>query len=165
MVEADDSPLNHLTSGMAESLRAHGVRATPQREAIYDALIHSKNHPSADELFHAVQARLPGLSLATVYNTLETLVDAGLCRKVPAGYVTRYDADTSDHVHVQLEDGRVVDVPGDLSRRMLEGIPPATLAAIGRSLGIDITGLRVELTARQARPAETQPGTNAHASA
>ena len=100
------------------------LRCTRQRIEVYAALASTKRHPTADELHNLVQHSTPGTSLATVYNTLETLCDAGLCQKIntPAG-AARYDADLSRHLHVVNDDGSVIDVPDDLSKKITSSLP------------------------------------------
>jgi Fur family peroxide stress response transcriptional regulator len=56
-----------------EHCRAHGLPVTEQRRAIFAALAASREHPSAEQLFHTIQHRVPKLSLATVYKNLEAL--------------------------------------------------------------------------------------------
>jgi Fur family peroxide stress response transcriptional regulator len=93
-------------------LRARGERPTRQRRAIYSALIGRGDHPSAEALFRQVRRRVPGMSLATVYTTLDVLVRAGLAGRMtgPDG-VTHYDAriDTHDHRRC-LGCGRIEDI-------------------------------------------------------
>jgi Fur family peroxide stress response transcriptional regulator len=122
-------------------LREHGLRVTRQREDLYNALAATKAHPSADELFNSVRHNSSGLSLATVYNTLEVFVDAGLCRKIHAAGATRYDATTSNHAHVQTTDGRVLDLPSDLSERIQRAIDPEMLRRIEAELGVSIASI------------------------
>ena len=69
---------------LRELFRAHGLRCTRQRERIYEALASSTSHPTAEELHLAVRDADGGLSLATVYNTLEAFTERGLCRRVPS---------------------------------------------------------------------------------
>ena len=70
--------------GFAQLLRAHGLRATAQRRAIYSvfadaAIADSANaHLSAEEVFQQARLQLPELSRATVYNALSELAEAGL---------------------------------------------------------------------------------------
>ena len=131
-----------------------GLRFTRQREVLYESLAATKSHPTADELFQSVRAIESGLSLATVYNTLEALIEAGLVRRIPCvigSGACRFDADTSHHVHIATGDGRVHDVPEDLSRRLLSGIPQEVVSDLERRLGVRIDGLNVQLLAsRQA---------------
>lgn len=120
-----------------------GLRRTRQREVIFEALSATTEHPTADELFARVRGSEPGLSLATVYNTLEALTSAGLCRRLPSlagSGPCRYDAVTADHAHVATPDGKVHDVPHDLSAVMLRGVSPEALAELERRLGVRVTG-------------------------
>ena len=128
-------------------LARHGIRATRQREVIYAALAASHEHPTAEELLRAVRVFQPGLSLATVYNTLETFTRAGLCRKVcmsAAGGACRYDADLSDHLHAVTPDGRVWDIPSDLGEAVLGHIPEELIRQIEERMGVRIERVSVD---------------------
>jgi len=101
--------------------RRRGLALTIQRRAVYEELVERKDHPTADQVYDALQARLPGLSRTTVYRVLDTLVEQGFARKVHhAGAVARFDPMTVRHHHlvcdgcgqlVDLEDGVVPGVP------------------------------------------------------
>lgn len=132
-----------------ELFARHGLRCTPQRETIYAALVATKAHPTAEELFQQVRTRLPGVSLATVYNTLEALTRRGLARRFnnphePEG-PARFDADTSPHVHVISDDGRIRDVPEDLGDRLMSSLPPALLDELEARLGVRVDRVNIEL--------------------
>lgn len=132
-----------------EVLRSQGLRCTRQRELVFDALRATDRHPTAEELFASVHEDEPGISLATVYNTLDALTGAGLARRLPAhanGAPCRYDADVSNHAHVVLSDGRVVDVPQDVSNRLLSSLSPEVVADLEQAAGVRITGVRLTLT-------------------
>ncbi len=125
-----------------DTLIAHGLRCTRQRESIYDALKACRSHPTADELKQLV----PGASTATVYNTLEALCSAGLCTKlVTDGAAARFDADQHEHTHIVLEDGRIVDVPDDLSEMLSSSLSAETIAAIESRMGVRVQDVRIEL--------------------
>jgi Fe2+ or Zn2+ uptake regulation protein len=129
---------------------SHGLRCTRQREVLYQALAATKSHPTADELFQAVKAQEEGLSLATVYNTLDAFSEVGLVRRLPCSHGSgpcRFDADTTDHVHLATPDGRVQDVPHDLSRQLLAGIPSQAITDLERRMGVKVAGLTVQVTA------------------
>ena len=55
-------------------------RMTPQRQVVYEILMSSRDHPTATEVFIRVQERMPSISLATVYNCLDTLAAAGIVK-------------------------------------------------------------------------------------
>jgi Fe2+ or Zn2+ uptake regulation protein len=63
---------------MTAALRQAGFRITPQRQVILEVVAHGSDHQSAQQVYRAAQRRLPGLNLATVYRTLESLNRAGL---------------------------------------------------------------------------------------
>jgi Fur family peroxide stress response transcriptional regulator len=82
-------------------LRQHGLQVTYQRLAIYQALYHAKDHPSAEEIYQQVRKRFPMISLGTVYKTLERFHEVGLIQKVsPVTEVARYEANVSHHHHM-----------------------------------------------------------------
>lgn len=81
-----------------------GLKATPQRIVIYDALMAAHDHPTAETIYERIRPSHPTISLATVYKTLETLVDYGLAHKVSTVEGTyRYDGKTEAHHHIVVE--------------------------------------------------------------
>ncbi len=98
-----------------EMLISRGVRLTPQRLVIAEYLLNTDCHPTAEQVFDAVANALPvQLSKATVYNTLNMLVEAGVIQEVytEPGGCARYDANTMRHHHfVDTRTGRVYDIP------------------------------------------------------
>jgi len=130
----------------------HGIRCTRQRQALYDALLHTEQHPTADELFRDVSPAIDGISLATVYNTLEAFCDAGLAQKLTgagSNGSARYDAKTHNHIHLRcVESGNVADAPQDLSQSILDHLPADTLKELERKLGFEIGEVHIELTGR-----------------
>lgn len=85
---------------LAQKLADSGLRNTPQREVVYHALLKKRDHPTADEVFARVKAELPTISLATVYNCLETLTQCGLVRAVNFERgPTRYCPNLHPHAH------------------------------------------------------------------
>ena len=130
----------------------HSLRCTRQRRAVYETLCDCTSHPTAEELYRIAKPRLETLSLATVYNSLEALSGAGLVRRLPTtNGCCRYDADTSQHLHVCLrEDARIVDVPAELSEKIAGCVPHEVLEAIGRHLGVKTDGVSIPLIAARA---------------
>lgn len=110
-------------------------------------------HPTAEELFNLAQSggtpdQGEALSLATVYNTLDAFVAGGLARRLPCpNGPARYDADMNDHVHLNLGDGRLVDLPHDLSDRLLGQMPEPIFREIERRMGVRVTGVSVQVVA------------------
>ena len=81
--------------------RASGMNITPQRLGIYRARLESYDHPSPEALYERVKAQMPSISLATIYKTLDTLVELGFASELPStGDTKRYDANMSHHHHL-----------------------------------------------------------------
>lgn len=128
--------------------RTNDLRCTRQREEVYAALTATKSHPTADELHSTLSASGCCMSLATVYNTLEALCKGGMCRKLtPTAGPARFDADTSDHVHIMVDDGRILDAPRDVSERLTAGLPQELRHELERQLGLSINELHVSVRA------------------
>jgi len=82
-------------------LKSYGLKSTHQRIIIYEAIYQMKNHPSAELVYEKIKQENPSITLATVYNTLETFAASGLLSKVssPNGKL-RFDPNTSQHNHI-----------------------------------------------------------------
>ena len=77
-----------------------GVRPTQQRIAVYQYLLTHPTHPSADTIYQALSKRFPVFSRTTIYNSLNSLLEAGLIRTVSIrSNELLYDANTTDHGH------------------------------------------------------------------
>jgi Fur family peroxide stress response transcriptional regulator len=86
---------------LARRCRALGLPLTIQRRAILEVLLSRDDHPTADAVATALAKRIEGISRATVYRTLETLVENGLIVRVSHhGAATRYDIRTDRHHHL-----------------------------------------------------------------
>jgi Fe2+ or Zn2+ uptake regulation protein len=86
---------------LAGALRERGQRVTPQRLAIARVLEELNRHVTAELVFAEVGRRMPGVSLPTVYATLELLEQLGLVRRVASeGGVVVYDPRTEEHHHL-----------------------------------------------------------------
>lgn len=110
------------------SLKGSGLRCTPQRYAVMAFLMTHHGHPTATEIFEAVNRADPRSSRATTYNNLRDLVQAGLVREVALeGRAARFDANDMRHHHFICDGcGRVEDLdwydvprpaPGSLGKR------------------------------------------------
>ncbi len=86
-------------------------RMTRQRREVFEVLTGSLDHPTATDVFVRVKERMPSISLATVYNCLETLTTCGLINQVNLDRSpSRFCANRAEHVHFHCEDcGKVVD--------------------------------------------------------
>jgi Fur family peroxide stress response transcriptional regulator len=104
------------------ALLKSGQRSTKQREHIFSLLLEKRDHPTADEIFVRAKSAMPTISLATVYNCLETLVDTKLIRQVNfEREPTRYCPNLSQHAHFYCrESGEIIDV--DLPEHVLNAL-------------------------------------------
>jgi Fe2+ or Zn2+ uptake regulation protein len=110
---------------LPELLRTRGLRVTAQRVVIHDALTAAGRHLTADQVRDAVQQRLPGVSLPTVYATLELLEELDLVRRVHTPSALLFDPRPDEHAHALCRRcGRVEDL--DVSPR-----PDVALRAAG----------------------------------
>ncbi|WP_084600112.1 peroxide-responsive transcriptional repressor PerR [Pontibacillus litoralis] len=102
---------DHRLSEALEVLKGSGVRITPQRHAVLDHLIHSMTHPTADDIYKALESQFPNMSVATVYNNLRLFKEIGLVRELTYGDASsRFDCNTTDHYHAICNDcGKIVD--------------------------------------------------------
>lgn len=116
-----------MTETLAEQLRAAGLRVTTQRLLLHEALHELGRHATADEVMQAAAPKLPGLSLPTVYATLETFAGLGLVRRVAAGGPVRWDPSAEPHAHLACAVcGTLEDLPESPDSDALE-------AAAGRA--------------------------------
>ena len=101
-----------------------GLKITPQRVVITDYLVHAKSHPTADEVFDAVTERLPACSRATIYNTLNTLVEAGvICTVSTEPGKTRFDANMHPHHHfIDTRTSTIYDIPWEQVDQLCESL-------------------------------------------
>lgn len=91
--------------------RDEGLKVTPQRMAIYGALLETDRHPSAEMVFRQVRQVFPTISLDTVNRTLLTLSDMGVAFVVEgSGDAKRFDADITHHQHFRcVKCKRIID--------------------------------------------------------
>lgn len=89
-----------------------GKRYSRQRERIYQSLMDSDQHPTAEMIYRQLKPENPGLSLGTVYRNLSLLADEGIITRMPFP-VERYDAHTEPHPHFRCRRcGGVYDLRG-----------------------------------------------------
>lgn len=102
------------------ALEGSGQRATKQREHIFALLLEKRDHPTADEVYARARTDMPTISLATVYNCLETLVETKLIRQVNfEREPTRYCPNLTQHAHFYCrESGEIVDI--ELSDQLVD---------------------------------------------
>ena len=112
-------------AAIQQALEGGGLRCTPQRYAVMAFLMECQRHPTASEIFEAVNRVDPRSSRATTYNNLRDLVEAGLVREVAVeGRAARFDARGMPHHHFicdrcgNVEDVDWYDVPKPAPRSL-----------------------------------------------
>jgi Fur family peroxide stress response transcriptional regulator len=125
-------------SQTVERLRRAGLKATGPRLVLLAALEQDRSHPTAEQLYETLRPHHPSLSLSTIYQTLDTFIRTGLCRRVSAaGSRLRVDGTPQDHDHAVC---RVCGTIFDIDQRLCPlPEPPAHLPQ-----GLTVTGVRVE---------------------
>src|SRR5437762_1878955 len=114
-----------VAESIRRSLEGSGLRCTPQRYAVMAFLMEHTRHPTATEIFEAVNRVDPRSSRATTYNNLRDLVKAGLVREVAVeGRAGRFDLEGMRHHHFicdrcgNVEDVNWYDVPKPAARSL-----------------------------------------------
>ena len=127
-------------AALSQKLAGRGLRNTPQREVVYSVLVGKRDHPTADEVFARVKAEMPTISLATVYNCLEALVQCNLVRQVNFERgPTRYCPNLHPHAHFHDEaTGSTYDID----------LPPGLLEQLRNQLPSGYRASDVEITFR-----------------
>ena len=102
-----------------QKTKAAAVSLTRQRQVVLQVVQGGDHHPTAAEVFDAARQQLPGISFATVYNSLRFLRDAGLIHEINFGNgASRYDRETDRHDHAICSAcGKLVDfdLPGTVA--------------------------------------------------
>ena len=122
---------------LSAALLKKGLRSTKQRASVFSSILNKKDHPTADDILLRVRKSLPTISLATVYNCLETLVDCGLVRQVHFDRSsTRFCPNLSPHAHFKCSDsGKIYDLSlDDESVKSLQKILPQGFKALNFEL-------------------------------
>jgi Fur family peroxide stress response transcriptional regulator len=104
---------------LCQLFRDRGLKVTPQRRLIFEALQDNIDHPTVEDICRRVQDVMPDMSVATVYHTLNHLVEMGEVTALDLGEgKSRYDPCTEEHQHlVCLGCRRVLDI-----RQNFEGL-------------------------------------------
>lgn len=123
-----------MEQDLKELLQSHGLKATPQRLIVLEYLIKHQTHPTAEQ----IHEDLENISLATVYNTLDKLVDSELVIAINDGSKRRYDYYGEPHYHVvNKTTGEIMNVDNFDFRPLME--------AARKACGLNITGYKVEI--------------------
>lgn len=125
-----------------------GLRITPQRVAVLEAVLMLNNHPSAEHITGYIRTNHPNIATATIYKVLDAFVSCGLIRRVKTDTgVMRYDAVLESHHHLYYSDSdHIEDYKDDALNALLKNyfsdkaipnfeIQDVKLQIIGKSSG------------------------------
>ncbi len=97
--------MNSDTKTLSAELSKRNIRPSYQRIKVLDYLIKNQFHPTADQIFTGLQSEIPTLSKSTIYNTLNTFIEAGLVKTLNIeDNETRYDIIIDTHGHFKCEE-------------------------------------------------------------
>ena len=138
------------------SLESSGLRCTPQRFAVLAFLLEQNRHPTAIEIFKAVNSTDPRSSKATTYNNLRDLVQAGLVREVAIeGRAARFDAKGLLHHHF------ICDRCGTVEDLAWYDVPRPDARSLGKRIVRDceliFRGLCIPCGAKHGAPQRARP--------
>lgn len=105
-----------------KSLIEKGLKITPQRLAVLEAVIELGNHPTADKITEFIKRNHPNIAVGTIYKTLETFVEKKLVRRVKTDKdFMRYDAILEKHHHLYCaKSDRIEDYYDEELNKLLE---------------------------------------------
>ncbi|NLN15067.1 MAG: transcriptional repressor [Tissierellia bacterium] len=109
---------------LVQELRDRNIRLSHQRLKILEYISNNRIHPTVDKIYSQLQKEIPTLSKTTVYNTLNTLAEAGLVKVLRIEEnEARYDVDTKNHGHFKCEAcGEVYDFHIDMDSLLCDGL-------------------------------------------
>ena len=139
-----------MTTEASEALRGRGIQPSAQRVAIAEYVLATDSHPSADQVWTRVRERLPQVSRATVYNTLNLFVRKGLLRELvlAEGRVV-FDPKVEAHHHfIDAQTGAIHDVPWEAVQ----------IRGVERLRGFDVDEYQVVMRGRSRRPRPEDSG-------
>ncbi|MEA4926988.1 MAG: Fur family transcriptional regulator [Syntrophomonadaceae bacterium] len=116
--------MNQVYDHAIEELKRQNIRLSTRRQKVLEYLCHNLVHPTVDRIYVDIKKELPNLSKTTIYNILDTFVDAGLVRIVNIeDNEVRYDIITEPHGHFKcVECGAISDFEIDIDSLALTGL-------------------------------------------
>ncbi len=109
-----------MSTLLTEKLQEKGLKVTPQRVAIYEAIIKLNNHPTAENVIDYIKENHPNIAIGTVYRVLETLAENDLIMKVKSEKgIMRYDAVLTNHHHLYCKETERIEDYQDEKLNML----------------------------------------------
>lgn len=146
-----DVPVTSRLEDLHQRCRAAGMNVTPQRLAIYRAMLEAEDHPTPEALYQQVRVSMPSLSLATIYKVLDALTKLGVVKEVHvSGNSKRYDANLDKHHHLVCTRCEKVH---DLYNEQFDTIaPPKRLPGfVAQSVSVQVFGLCAVCARKEAR--------------
>jgi Fe2+ or Zn2+ uptake regulation protein len=139
-------PVDSSPNVLREALERGGWRFTRQRAAVFQYLCSVKSHPTVEEVYEAIRPKIPHISLATVYNALDALVDCDLANKLTSSDgPARYDCHAEAHYHFRcLKSGKVCDLPTPFDPELIDKLDPKLVDGL-KQRGFRVTGYRLEV--------------------
>ncbi|ABW18178.1 Fur family transcriptional regulator [Alkaliphilus oremlandii] len=109
--------MNETFEKLSEELKKKNIRLSHQRLKVLEYMSTHKTHPTVDQIYHDLHKDIPTLSKTTIYNTLNTLINAGLIKSVTIEDTeVRYDSVTDEHGHFKCEScGTIFDFSIDFN--------------------------------------------------
>ena len=131
-----------------EKLVSKDLKVTPQRVMVYEALIASREHPTAEKICEAVRKTNPNIAIGTIYNILDTFVERALVNRVKTDREKmRYDAFLENHHHLyDVESEKITDLYDDELSTLIEdylqkkGIPDFSIENVKLQISGRYTG-------------------------
>ena len=108
-------PADPLLQDFIETCKTNNLKVTPQRNAIYQELLNSTEHPSVDAMFQIVKKEFPNISYDTVSRTMLTFAEIGMVDLVEVyGGAKRFDPNVTIHHHLHcVSCGKILDFHND----------------------------------------------------
>ncbi len=109
---------------IVQILRERGVRITPSRRTVVEAIVSANGHVTADEISEAVESKFPEIHLSTVYRTLDMLEDSGIVDHVHLGHGKAvYHLKNEMHRHLVCEKcSMVIEISEDVLAPLLNEV-------------------------------------------
>lgn len=138
---------------LERAARTQGFPVTPQRRLVLEVLAGRSDHPTADHIYDAVLEKAPTVSRTTVYRILDKLVSLQIIRKISGIEArSRFDADTTDHVHLQcVSCGAISDYRGDYQSPLPGTLPGALGGFMVMNVAVSFTGICASCRAQPPR--------------
>lgn len=104
-----------MEANPVEILRRNGIKVTPQRLSLMEVL-HQGGHYTGEQIFNMLKEKIPGISISTIYNTLETLESFGIVSSFEVNGMKWYESKTETHINLYcVDEDKVIDLDLDVS--------------------------------------------------